>query len=263
MSSPPSLPTDGTHVLLIDDNLDELRLLADILRSARFRLSVALDGTQGYHRAVATPPDLILLDVNMPRMDGFATARLLRAHSATAHVPIIFLSAANTLEERLQGLRVGGVDYVLKPFDAEEVLARIQVHLTLAGRMAAPAAGLPATPLPSGVEDADTVFVRAAMRYLTLNLRSEHSLDSVAHAVGTHSKRLSRAFRAHLSQTVFEFLRQERLREAQRLLGQTSLGILDVAAEVGFASAANFATAFREQVGMTPTAYRRQAARPS
>ncbi|XAH25998.1 response regulator [Xylophilus sp. GW821-FHT01B05] len=257
MFSPPSLPSDSTHILLIDDNLDELRLLADILRSARYRLSVALDGAQGYHRAVASPPDLILLDVSMPRMDGFATARLLKAHAATAAVPIIFLSAASTLEERLQGLRVGGVDYVLKPFDAEEVLARIQVHLTLAGNSA---------PLPKQVaapegDDADAVFVRAAMRYLTLNLRSEHSLDSVAHAVGTHSKRLSRAFRAQLSQTVFEFLRQERLREAQRLLSQTSLGVLDVAAEVGFASAANFATAFREQVGVTPTAYRRQSAR--
>lgn len=128
--SPPITPAPArAHLLIIDDRIDELRLLLSLVRQEDYRISVAFDGAQGYHRAQALRPDLILMDVSMPVLNGFDACRLLRSDPSTAHIPIIFLSSASGLDARLEGLNNGGVDYVIKPYDAEEVLARIKIHL--------------------------------------------------------------------------------------------------------------------------------------
>lgn len=246
-----SLLTDA-HVLIVDDQPDELRLLIEILRGTGCRISVAFDGSQAYQRAQAISPDLILMDVRMPRMDGFAACRLLAETPATRAIPIIFLTAAGGLDERLEGLHIGGVDYVTKPFEPAEVLARIRVHLARADRFRQAPADSPA----SDASDGDAVIVRAAMRHLSERLSAPPTVDQLARLVGTNEKRLSHAFRETLGQTVFEYVRSERLRVAQRLLAGTALSIANIAEEIGFSSAANFATAFRERFGVTPSVYR-------
>jgi YesN/AraC family two-component response regulator len=210
---------------------------------------------QGYERAVARVPDMVLLDVRMPKMDGFALCRQLKANSRTAHVPIIFLSSAGDLTERLTGLREGGVDYILKPFSADEVLARVRIHLLLARNKRLDqesGAG-------QGVEPSDDqVLIRAAKTYLSARLADAPTLRHLALFVGVSASRLTRAFRSE-DLTVFGFLRQERMRVAKRLLVQSSLNIATISEEIGFSSAANFSTAFLEYVGMSPSAFRAQA----
>src|SRR6185312_3540910 len=98
------------------------------------------NGLQCYQLAVAQSPDLILLDVRMPNMDGYTACRLLKANPVTQDIPVIFLSGADADEERIMGLSIGGVDYVSKPFSPGELAARIQVHLNLARRHQAPPA---------------------------------------------------------------------------------------------------------------------------
>lgn len=247
-----SILTDA-HILVVDDQPDELRLLIDILRGAGCRISIAFDGAQAYQRAVAISPDLIVMDVRMPRMDGFAACRLLAETPSTRAIPIIFLTVANALDDRLEGLDIGGVDYVSKPFEAAEVLARIRVHLARLDRhrhaqIAPPISGT------SG----ENVIVQAAIRHLSERLNAPPTVEQLARVVGTNEKRLSRAFRKHLGQTVFEYIRRERLRLARRLLASTQLSMVDIAEEIGFSSAANFATAFRERFGMTPSSFREQ-----
>ncbi|MCK9511483.1 MAG: response regulator [Pigmentiphaga sp.] len=261
-------PASRPHVLLIDDHVENLRLLVELLRQERFRLSVAFDGTQGCQRAQALRPDLILLDVRMPRLDGFGTCRLLKSDPATRHIPILFLTSASDLDDRLEGLRIGGVDYILKPFAAEEVLARIRVHLQTLG-YTFPNAFLPAavvsdtkaTPAPADIApiDPEQILVEAAQRLLDDHLQSPPSLAALAQALGTYDKRLSQAFRNKLGTTVFAFVRQRRLEWAQTLLRTSHLPIAAIADELGFSSSANFATAFREQTGQTPKAFREQA----
>lgn len=241
------------HLLVVDDQPDQLRLLIDVLRNAGCRISVGFDGSQAYQRALAISPDLILMDVRMPRMDGFAACRLLAADPRTWAIPVIFLTVAGELHERLNGLEIGGVDYVLKPFEADEVLARIRVHL--ARTRGNSHAGDEAS---SSDFTGNSVIVRAAIRHLSQNLNNPPTVEQLARLVGTSEKRLSRAFREDLGQTVFEYLRDERLRIAQRLLGQTPLSIANIAEEIGFSSAANFATAFRERFQMTPSTYREE-----
>lgn len=244
--------TDRPHILLIDDSPEEIRPLLHLLHAQPWRISVVTEAQQGYQRALALQPDLVLLDVRMPKMSGFSVCRLLREAPATQDIPVIFLTSANDLEERLEGFSLGGVDYVLKPFEAEEVLARVRLHLQLT-RRAAPASeeGSPAS--------GDEILLRAVLRYIDENLAQLPGLAEIARSVGTHEKRLSAIFRRHLGCTVFAHVRQARLRKAQELLAGSRMSVQDIADLVGFSSACNFTTAFREQQGVTPSEFRQQA----
>ena len=254
--------SERAHIMVIDDSVEELQVLLTALRGAGHRISLDFDALGGYRRAGMLQPDLILLDAHLGATSGFEACRLLKADHTTAHIPVIFLTAGATLEERLTGLREGGVDYILKPFEPEEVLVRISVHLALARRGAQPPDGVaeaPRRPLKSEDEaphDLDRVIARAAQRLIESDLANIPPLPALAARVGTHEKRLTRAFRAHTGRTVLEFAREERLSHAQRLLAQTRLSIEDVAHAIGFSGAANFTTAFKERFGSTPAAYR-------
>lgn len=261
----PQISGSSAHLLLIDDNIDELRLLVSALRDAGHRLSIAFDPMQGLRRAAALQPDLILLDVQMNSMDGYALCRLLKADAATAGIPVIFVTAAASLEERLTGLHGGAVDYVTKPFDPPEVLARVAIHLALRPDRAArktppPDADAPAQGTIDPAQRADQVLAQAAVDLLMSDLANPASLAAIAARLGTHEKRLSRVFREQRGETVFGFLREARLAKARRLLAQSLLGMEDIAAETGFSNGANLATAFRQRFGATPSAFRRSGA---
>lgn len=118
-------------ILVVDDQEANIRLVGTVLTQAGFEVVPALGGRQALARATAAVPDLVLLDMLMPDVDGFEVARQLRADAATAHVPIIFLTAATEREHLVHAFEAGAVDYVTKPFVAEELLARVRTHLEL------------------------------------------------------------------------------------------------------------------------------------
>lgn len=241
-------------ILIVDDEREELRFLTDLLRRQLYHVRTASDGMAGYQAALASPPDLILLDVRMPGMDGFAACRLLKANPVTRPIPVIFLSALDEPDERVAGLAMGGVDFVAKPYHPAEVFARVRIHLELAGlRKAGPPPPPAAADAP---HDPDEVVAMAAMRLINDNLGTALTLAGIARALGTHEKRLSQAFRRHAGMTVFTYLGEARIRRGRQLLADTDLSVQQIAEQTGFSSAANFATAFREQAGATPTAYR-------
>jgi len=118
-------------ILVIDDSPTNLEILHDVLGGAGFEVLVEMDGISGIEQVESNPPDLILLDVMMPKMDGFETCRRLQANPLTKHIPIIFITALTEAEEKVKGLQLGAVDYITKPFEQNEVLARINLHLKL------------------------------------------------------------------------------------------------------------------------------------
>lgn len=243
------------HILLIDDAPEDIRATLVLLKTQPWRLSVASDAYNGYQRALALRPDLIVLDVLMPQMDGFSLCRLLREAPSTRQIPILFLSSANSSVERLEGLTLGGVDYISKSCEPEEVLARIRIHLQLTWRE--PPANQ--CELTGPALQGDEIVLRAAMRLIGNQLDDMPSLAKIAQKVGTHEKRLSRIFREHLGMTVFAYISDARLRRGQELLAVSSMSIQDVAELVGFRSACNFTTAFGQRLGMTPSQFRQQA----
>ena len=118
-------------ILVIDDSPTNLEILHDVLGNAGYEVLVEMDGASGIEQVDSNPPDLILLDVMMPKMDGFETCRRLQANPSAKDIPIIFITALTEAEEKVKGLTLGAVDYITKPFEQEEVLARISLHLKL------------------------------------------------------------------------------------------------------------------------------------
>ena len=123
--------SDEERILLVDDNPLNLQVLMETLQSRESRLLVAKNGETALTISRKTHPDLILLDIMMPGMDGYEVIRQLKAEKKTADIPVIFLSALDQTGDKVKGLELGAVDYVTKPFQAEEVLARVDTHLTI------------------------------------------------------------------------------------------------------------------------------------
>jgi DNA-binding response OmpR family regulator len=118
-------------VLLVDDRKENLSVLVDVLRRADFRVLVAEDGEAGVAQALRALPDVILLDIVMPVLDGYAACRALKATPLTRDIPVVFMSARHETVDRVRSFAAGGVDHVTKPFRPEEVLARVTAHARL------------------------------------------------------------------------------------------------------------------------------------
>ena len=123
--------TSGEQVLLVDDNPTNLQVLYQALEEEGHELLIALNGQEALEIAASAQPALILLDINMPVMDGFETCRRLKEDPATREIVVIFLSARDSVADKVEGLKLGAVDYVSKPFQFEEVVARVHTQLAL------------------------------------------------------------------------------------------------------------------------------------
>ena len=124
-------PAKANAVLLVDDNPTNLGILVTSLSESGYQVRVAQDGQSAIAQAEYAQPDLILLDVMMPGIDGFETCRQLKAKPETREIPVIFMTALTDIFDKVQGFQAGAVDYITKPFEIEEVLVRVRTHLHL------------------------------------------------------------------------------------------------------------------------------------
>ncbi|RKZ48353.1 MAG: diguanylate cyclase response regulator [Candidatus Parabeggiatoa sp. nov. 3] len=118
-------------ILIVDDNQQNLQMLGSILKEKGYRPAIAQDGTKALEFVQKKHPDMILLDIMMPDMDGIEVCQHLKKQERTTKIPVIFITALFETSEKLKAFKAGGVDYITKPFVAEEVLARINVHIEL------------------------------------------------------------------------------------------------------------------------------------
>ncbi len=136
MISTESHPENGRmtkgDVLVVDDNSDNLRLLTGLLTKKGYKVRPAPSGSLALKSVQSTLPDLVLLDIKMPGMDGYEVCRRLKADERTRDVPVLFISGLTEMTDKIKGFGVGGVDYITKPFQYEEVLARVETHVSLA-----------------------------------------------------------------------------------------------------------------------------------
>ncbi len=118
-------------ILIVDDNIQNIQLAVTFLKQYRFEILIANSGAEALAATEKTIPDLILLDVMMPKMNGFEVCQRLKSNPKTAHIPIIFLTAKREIEDVVRGFQSGGVDYITKPFHQEELIARVSTHIEL------------------------------------------------------------------------------------------------------------------------------------
>lgn len=119
------------NLLVVDDNPTNLQLVNSILKKDVYKVKLVSSGKLALNEINNEPPDLILLDINMPEMDGFETCKHIKENPETREIPVIFLTARTEIEDIIQGFKKGAVDYVVKPFNPMELLARVNTHLQL------------------------------------------------------------------------------------------------------------------------------------
>ena len=121
----------ANDILIVDDEIANLKLLAELLEQRGYKVRPSEKPQLAIGTAMTKPPALILLDVRMPDMDGFEVCKRLKQDERTRDIPIIFISALQEVEDKIRGLEAGGVYFISKPFQEEEVLARVRTHLEL------------------------------------------------------------------------------------------------------------------------------------
>lgn len=128
-------PDDSYHIkgniLIVDDLIENLRFLTDVLTQRGYKVRSVTNGKMALRTIRNHPPDLILLDIKMPEIDGYEVCKILKSDEATSEIPVIFLSALDEAIDKVKAFQLGAVDYITKPFQSEEVIARIQTQLTL------------------------------------------------------------------------------------------------------------------------------------
>lgn len=249
-------------VLIVDDELDNLALALAILADHGLELATARDGQEGLDVARRLLPDLILLDIRMPGMDGFAVCRRLKAQPATREIPVIFLSALDQIEDKAEGFAAGGVDYVTKPFDARELLLRVRTHLRIGQQLMALGRSSPppgSGDRPQGGETApDLPPLLAQARDLLLadplNPPDPATLAGLCH---TNRAYLQGLFKAHLGLSITAYVREQRLQRARQLLEQGEVGIERIAHRVGYRNGRDLSRAFKLRFGVSPSSLRR------
>ncbi len=257
--APHPAPDDSACVLAVDDDPAALELLSRQLQEAGLRTLLATDGLSALGIARGMRPDLILLDVQMSGWSGFETCRRLKRNPIARDIPVIFLSGNTDLDSRLEGFRAGGVDYIGKPFAAQEVLARVTVHLASRPCQQADRGRLGLGGDSGKFEDPDSPSLALALKARDLmreRLADPPYLTALARLVGTNQTTLNHAFQRHFGMTVFEYLREERLALAKRMLREGDQAVKVIALEVGYANSRDFSRAFKARLGITPEQYR-------
>ena len=254
----PAPAADIATLLLVDDEPENLRVALSMLREHGLEVLVALNGADGLRIAADARPDLVLLDVRMPGLDGIAVCRRLKADAETRDIPVIFLTALTDIDDKARGFGAGGVDYIGKPFDARELLLRVVTHLRLARGQAA----LP-TATATGADTAPGRDIRLLLRArdrLRAELHRPHGLDELARVIGTNRTTLNRLFQTHLGTSVMGYLREQRLQRARALLTNSTWSLEQISTAVGYQNPGALSRALRARFGTTPTELRKRAA---
>jgi DNA-binding response OmpR family regulator len=271
-AAPQSVAGDAPLVLVVDDHPDVRAYVARQL-GRHYRVVEATDGAQALERMRESVPDLVVSDLAMPGMDGLALCRAVRADPELEFVPVILLTAAAETESRVRGFEGGADDYVTKPFEVKELLARIarmlesrhrlRDHLARAAATEAvlgPAAVAPA-PAPAfgdATAKVDSAFVRRIREVVTARMGDEEfGVDELAEAMGMGRTLLFQRTRDLIGATPMELLVGRRLERAAELLAAAEGNVGEVAYAVGFRSVAHFTHRFRERFAVTPSAWRR------
>ena len=247
-------PADAPVVLVVEDNADVRAFLREELE-ARYRIVEAADGEAGLAAARQHTPDLVLSDVMMPKLDGYALCQKLKADERLRHVPVVLLTAKAAEEDALQGLGCGADDYLPKPFNAEALRARVANLIATRRRLRAQFSR-EVVVQPSGVvvPSDEEAFLERVLAVIEAQMEeSGFGVEALAEEVGVSARQLRRRVRAVTGESPGALVRRMRLERAGQLLEARVGTVAEVGYRVGFESASHFSKAFREHFGHAPT----------
>lgn len=246
------------RLLIIENRPDSVGRLTQQLGHEGFDHTVVRSGMDGLNAALAMDPDLILLGLDPPELDGLALCRRLKAEPATSGIPLIFLSASGLLEDKLRGFACGAVDYFVKPLAPAEAIARIKVHVAARQRMErleAMALQRTLETIEGDLHPEQRLFLRAIAR-LEQSLSTPISMDNVSLELGSYTRKLNDIFLRKAGMTMFEYHTELRLETGRRLLEASGLQVQQIAHQVGYRNQGDFTRAFRRRYGKSPRMFR-------
>ncbi|MFN0037357.1 MAG: response regulator, partial [Saprospiraceae bacterium] len=246
--------------LVVEDNPD-LRHFIKTSISPSWQVVEASDGEEGVRKAIELLPDLIISDLMMPRKDGYALCDELKNHELTAHIPIILLTAKAAIESKLKGLRTGADDYLTKPFNTEELLARMDNLVETRRRMRERYAQTPtalaaqqAEEVPEFLSEPDREFLRKFMLLIEGHLGDEMlGVEDFAQKMFLSRSQLHRKLKAITDLSPTDLIRDYRLDRACAMLKNREGLVGEVALRTGFGNEKYFSTAFKEKFGVSPS----------
>jgi signal transduction histidine kinase/ligand-binding sensor domain-containing protein/DNA-binding response OmpR family regulator len=236
-------------ILVIEDNDDLRQYIVDSL-SAHFTVISARNGAEGLDLAREHMPDLVISDVMMPLMDGMKMTRHLREDIRTSHIPVVFLTAKDGTEERIEGYGLGIASYLTKPFSADLILARIENILETRRKPKEEDTS------EDGLAPIDREFLDNVKSRIQENLELEKlDVDFLASGLNMSHSTLYRKIKGLTGGSVNEFIRKVRMQKAEELLRSGQFTVSEVAFRVGIASMVYFRQCFKEEFGKNPSEY--------
>jgi DNA-binding response OmpR family regulator len=241
-------------LLIVEDNKDLRSFIKETVQQY-YQVTEAANGKEGLERAIAEVPDVIVSDVMMPLMDGFMMTEKLKKDERTSHIPVILLTAKAGQAHKMEGLQTGADDYLTKPFDAKELLLRIQNLINQRKLLRKKFAGdILLKPSEVAVNSADENFLSKVLRAIEKNMsEDEFGVEELSREVAMSRSQLHRKLMALTGQAPSEMLRKTRLLRAKELLQKRSATPSEIAYQVGFNSHTYFSKCFKEEFGITPS----------
>ncbi|MCK5794979.1 MAG: response regulator, partial [Anaerolineales bacterium] len=241
-------------LLIVEDNAD-VRSYTRSYLDEQYNCFEAVDGEDGLAQALELIPDLIISDVMMPKMDGVEFCRRIKSDELTSHIPVILLTAKADLESKLAGLETGADEYLTKPFEAEELLVRInnliEQRELLRKRFQQ---DLHLIPEDLNLSSMDEQFLKEATGIIGDHLQnSDFNVDRFSSKIFMSRQHLNRKIKALTGRPAVDFIRSVRLKRAVTLLQHRESTITEIAYKVGFATPPHFTASFQKEFGKTPS----------
>jgi len=247
---------DKPLLLIVEDNSDVRKYIISHLEED-YRIQDAVDGEDGLQEALRQIPDLIISDIMMPKMDGFKLCEKLKTDERTSHIPVILLTAKATDKDKTEGYETGADDYIMKPFDAEVLKARIKNLIEQRRKLREHFKKEGLIELEDKeITSIDKKFLQNIILVINNHLSdTSFSVDMFAEEVSMSRRNLERKLVSLMGDSPGDLIRKLRLIYASKLLMQKFGNISEIALEVGFSNPAYFSKCFREQFGLTPSEY--------
>jgi len=242
------------RLLIVEDNPDVVGYLKACYQN-HFTIHVAKDGKEGYKHAVDEIPDIIISDVMMPEMDGFELCKKLKDDFRTSHIPLVLLTAKADIPSRIEGLETGADAYIVKPFNQQELLVRMQKLLELRRKLFRRYSNGNSLEFSSDpVIQREDQFFKKLNEIVQQNLGDEFfNIQVLCEEMAMSKSQLYRKFSALTNQSAAKYIRTSRMKKAKELLQTTSMNVTEVGYEVGMKSGSVFSRLFKEEFGYNPS----------
>ncbi len=248
---------EGPLLLIVDDNRDIRKYIRSVFQN-EFQVLEAADGQEGLNKAIVHVPDLVICDLMMPVLDGFGFCKLLKTNEATSHIPVIMLTAKATVESRIEGFELGADEYLTKPFNTDEIKARVNnlIRQRELWREKFDLKVVDLKPTEVKLKPADGIFIEKVKNIIENNLGDNHfDLTRLSEELNMTAEQLRRKLKAVTGLKPIEFIRKYRLQKAAEMLRQKAGTVSEIAHSVGFESLSYFSKVFQEEFGTAPSEF--------